>query len=97
MQHVRSYDEAVVDGGVKRSNIVFGDRAPDVTNVIFVNGDVDPWHALGILNNVSAAATAVMVDGMCCSAILYHSSESQRINFTSRPVLCPQEARTART
>ncbi|KAJ1523373.1 hypothetical protein ONE63_001240 [Megalurothrips usitatus] len=58
-----AYDKAVVDGGVRRSNIVFGERHPDVTNVIFVNGDIDPWHALGILEDVSPQAPAAFVDG----------------------------------
>ena len=56
--------------GVKRSNVVFGDREPDVTNVIFVNGNIDPWHALGILDNISLAAPAVMVDGAFYSVLL---------------------------
>ncbi|KAK3907644.1 Putative serine protease K12H4.7 [Frankliniella fusca] len=58
-----AYDETVVAAAVERSNLVFGDRTPDVTNVIFVNGNIDPWHALGILSNVSDQAPAILVDG----------------------------------
>ncbi|XP_052130437.1 putative serine protease K12H4.7 isoform X1 [Frankliniella occidentalis] len=58
-----AYDESVVTAAIDRSNLVFGDRKPDVTNVIFVNGNIDPWHALGILSDVSSLAPAVLVDG----------------------------------
>ncbi|XP_034232342.1 putative serine protease K12H4.7 [Thrips palmi] len=58
------FDEKLITGAVERSNLVFGDRSPDVTNVLYINGNVDPWHALGILRNVSATkAPAFVVDG----------------------------------
>ncbi|KAK3907645.1 Putative serine protease K12H4.7 [Frankliniella fusca] len=58
-----AYDETVVAAAIERSNLVFGDRKPDVTNVIFVNGNIDPWHALGIVSNISDQAPAILVDG----------------------------------
>lgn len=48
---------------MERTNLVFGDRSPDVTNVLFINGNIDPWHELSILHNISSKAPAFIVDG----------------------------------
>lgn len=57
------FGQKILDGAVERTNIVFGDRNPDATNVLFINGNIDPWHTLGILHNVTSRAPAFVVDG----------------------------------
>ena len=32
--------------------------------IVFPNGSIDPWHALGIVRNVSATEQAVYIQGM---------------------------------
>lgn len=32
--------------------------------IVFPNGSIDPWHALGIVKNVSATEQAVFIQGM---------------------------------
>ncbi|XP_034255544.1 putative serine protease K12H4.7 [Thrips palmi] len=58
-----SFDKDEINAAVKRTNLFFGDRAPDVTNVFFLNGNIDPWYPLGILGNLSRNAPAVLIDG----------------------------------
>ncbi|KAL7306780.1 hypothetical protein TKK_0001142 [Trichogramma kaykai] len=53
----------LVERGVNRTNIVYGSDVPDVTNVIFVNGNVDPWHSLGVLEDLNDASPAFLIDG----------------------------------
>lgn len=58
-----SYDEILLDTVVERTNIVYGGWTPDVTNVIFTNGDIDPWHALSVLEDVNESSPAILVPG----------------------------------
>lgn len=51
--------------GVSRTNIVFGSTSPDVDNVMFVNGEIDPWHALGVLQDVNDKSPAILISSGC--------------------------------
>ncbi|CAG9796378.1 unnamed protein product [Diatraea saccharalis] len=55
------FDETRVNTGVRDSNILYGGLKPNVTNVVFVNGDMDPWSKLGILEDLSYKAPAKMI------------------------------------
>ena len=39
----------------------YGGLAMAVTNVVFVHGSLDPWHALGITQDLSASAPAILI------------------------------------
>ncbi|PZC81334.1 hypothetical protein B5X24_HaOG212786 [Helicoverpa armigera] len=55
------FDERRIDEGIERSNELYGGLQPNVTNVVFVNGDLDPWHRLGVLEDVSYEAPAKII------------------------------------
>ncbi|KAJ8736096.1 hypothetical protein PYW08_006752 [Mythimna loreyi] len=55
------FDERRIDEGVERSNDMYGGLKPNVTNVVFVNGDLDPYHRLGVLEDVSYNAPAKII------------------------------------
>ena len=46
-----------------RTNIVYGGKNPAVTNVIFVNGNLDPWHSLSVLEDLNESSPAILIDG----------------------------------
>ncbi|XP_026278173.1 putative serine protease K12H4.7 [Frankliniella occidentalis] len=56
-----NYNDAMVKKGVERTNTVFGSWNPDVENVMFVNGKIDPWHALSVLEDVNDKSPAVLI------------------------------------
>ncbi|XP_020290763.1 putative serine protease K12H4.7 [Pseudomyrmex gracilis] len=62
------YDETILNSRVRRTNIMYGGRLPDLTNVIFTNGDIDPWHALSVLDDLNAFSPAILIKGSshCC-------------------------------
>ena len=33
------------------------------SNLVLINGSLDPWHALGILKNMGPSTRAIYVDG----------------------------------
>lgn len=43
--------------------MLYGGRYPKVTQVVFPNGAIDPWHALGVTTNLSSNALAIYIDG----------------------------------
>lgn len=56
-----SYAEKLAKKGVERTNIVYGSLKPDVEHVMFVNGEIDPWHALGVVEPLNANSPAVLI------------------------------------
>ncbi|XP_075979471.1 putative serine protease K12H4.7 [Anticarsia gemmatalis] len=55
------FNEKRVEEGIKRTNDMYGGLTPNVTHVVFTNGDLDPWARLGILEDVSYDAPAKMI------------------------------------
>ncbi|GKT24822.1 Peptidase S28 like protein [Aduncisulcus paluster] len=50
------------------TNFYYGSDRPHGTNIIFPNGTVDPWHALGVTDDVSPEEPHFMIpDGSHCS------------------------------
>lgn len=42
---------------------MYGGQLPDLTNVIFTNGDIDPWHSLSVLKDLNAFSPAIVIKG----------------------------------
>lgn len=58
------YNKAFLDTSVRRTNTLYGALNIDVTNVVFVHGSIDPWHALGITQTQRQGAPAIYIKGM---------------------------------
>ena len=43
---------------------MYGGLRPDLQNVIFTNGDVDPWHTLSVLKDLNAFSPAILIKGI---------------------------------
>ncbi|KAJ6663811.1 hypothetical protein lerEdw1_009890 [Lerista edwardsae] len=48
---------------VSFTNDYYGADHPKATRVLFVNGDIDPWHALSVLKNQSRSEVALLING----------------------------------
>lgn len=46
-----------------RSNANYGALDPETTNVIYVHGSIDPWHALGLVKSVNDRMPAIYIEG----------------------------------
>lgn len=42
-----------------------------VTNIVFPNGSIDPWHSLSVTTNVSDSVLAVFIEGTAHCANMY--------------------------
>ncbi|XP_078064164.1 thymus-specific serine protease, partial [Mustelus asterias] len=56
-------DPGSVQGAVDFTNDFYGANHPAASRVIFVNGDIDPWHVLSVLKNQSRSELAVVING----------------------------------
>ncbi|CAH2314237.1 thymus-specific serine protease [Pelobates cultripes] len=52
-----------VQKSVQFTNEFYGSNHPKSSRIIFVNGDIDPWHALSVLKNQSHSEVAIFING----------------------------------
>ncbi|XP_039627224.1 thymus-specific serine protease [Polypterus senegalus] len=52
-----------VDESVHFTNEYYGADHPKSSRILFVNGDIDPWHALSVLSNQSRSELAILING----------------------------------
>ncbi|XP_023014735.1 putative serine protease F56F10.1 [Leptinotarsa decemlineata] len=70
------YNLTFLQDAVERTNIMYGALNIDVTNVVFVHGSVDPWHALGITKTLENRAPAIYIEGGAHCSNMYPKSEN---------------------
>ncbi|CAG2107576.1 unnamed protein product, partial [Medioppia subpectinata] len=70
-----------VQKGVDRTNAKYGGLKPNVTNVVFPNGSLDPYHALSVLKDLNKSTKAVMIEGCAHGGDMWGSTpkDSQRV------------------
>ncbi|XP_061723972.1 putative serine protease K12H4.7 [Cydia pomonella] len=62
--------EKTIDEGVARTNKRYGGLTPNVTKVVFTHGDMDPWHPLGVLQDLGPDAPVIMTNGTSHCGVL---------------------------
>ncbi|XP_064639695.1 putative serine protease K12H4.7 isoform X2 [Lineus longissimus] len=60
--------------GINETNTNYGGYHMKVTKVVFPNGAIDPWHALGITKDLNPTATALYIQGTAHCANMYPDS-----------------------
>lgn len=55
-----------VEAGVLNTNTIYDelDLPNVVSNVVFVHGSIDPWHALGVTNSTLPNAPSIYIEGL---------------------------------
>ncbi|XP_060534670.1 putative serine protease F56F10.1 [Cylas formicarius] len=71
-----NYNASYLEEGTKRTNTIYGALDIEVSNVVFVHGSVDPWHALGITKSYNENAPAIFIKGTAHCANMYPKSEN---------------------
>ena len=61
-----SFDKNMID-----SNTEFGGFNPVMENVVFVHGSIDPWHPMGVLEDLNELAPSIYIDGTSHCADMY--------------------------
>ncbi len=63
-----------VNQSIYNTNAYYGGRdniTKNATNIVFPNGSIDPWHALGVLSNITESLTAIFIEGTAHCANMY--------------------------
>lgn len=72
-----SYDTKTLGDSVDRTNIIYGALKPTTTNVLYVHGSIDPWHALGLTaTNKNQPQPTIYIEGTAHCANMYEPSDS---------------------
>ena len=80
------FNQDLLNRGIDLTLTEYGGLNPSVSNVVFVHGSLDPWHALGITKDLSSSSTAILIPGTAHCANLYPPSQDD-----------PQQRTDART
>ncbi|OQR76365.1 putative serine protease K12H4.7-like [Tropilaelaps mercedesae] len=70
------FDETMLSMGTFHTNTEYGGTWPQLRNVTFPNGSIDPWHAIGILHNLSDDVTANYIIGTAHCADMYPPADT---------------------
>nr|CAD7395996.1 unnamed protein product [Timema cristinae] len=72
--HNGLFNDTLLEQGINRTNMFYGAYNLQVTNIVFVHGTIDPWHALGITKSISDSEPAIFIEGTAHCANMYPSS-----------------------
>ncbi|XP_026318334.1 putative serine protease K12H4.7 [Hyposmocoma kahamanoa] len=67
-----------VEDGVKATNQMYGGLHPNVTKVVFVNGEFDPYRKLGVTENLSDDAPAFVIANSGRAVMLYDKDSKNK-------------------
>jgi len=70
------FNATAIAGNVAWTNTVYGGRDVEGSEIVFPNGSIDPWHALGIVTDISPSEPAVFIQGTAHCADMYPASPS---------------------
>ncbi|XP_023327712.1 putative serine protease F56F10.1 [Eurytemora carolleeae] len=69
------FDISLLERGVEDTNTYYGGLDIEVTNVVFVHGSIDPWHAMGITKTNKSGMEAIFIEGTAHCANMYPGSK----------------------
>merc|ERR1712215_196349 len=77
------FTHEMMEKSVAASNIEYGGYEPSVNNVVFVHGSIDPWHAMGVLEDLHEGAPSIYITGTSHCADMYEAKESDPEELTA--------------
>eukprot|EP01105_Mastigella_eilhardi_P025112 TRINITY_DN671_c0_g2_i11.p2 TRINITY_DN671_c0_g2~~TRINITY_DN671_c0_g2_i11.p2 ORF type:complete len:487 (-),score=123.01 TRINITY_DN671_c0_g2_i11:3164-4579(-) len=70
-QAVFGMPSSQMEVAVNSTNALYGGRGVGSSRIVFTNGSVDPWHALGITKDISSDMPAIYIEGTAHCADMY--------------------------
>ena len=80
----------MLERSIAQTNIEYGGFTPAVSNVVFVHGSVDPWHAMGVLEDLSAQATSIYITGRTQSLASWSVADTDNVQEPLTVLTCIQ-------
>ena len=78
----------ILHQSVIETNEEYQGLSPDVTNVVWVNGVLDPWHPLGITSDLNKASPAILIHGAshCADMLPSDPDDSQEMGEAKKRI-----------
>lgn len=70
-----------MEENVARKNVKYGGMNPQVTNVYFTQGSIDPWRAMGIQTDLNDRSPADVIPGNEMQLMEQHRAHIKNIFF----------------
>merc|ERR1719348_1054301 len=77
------FNKQLLERGIQSTLTEYGGRNISVSNVVFVQGSLDPWHTLGITKDLSKDSPAILIPGTSHCSNLYPTSEDDPPQLTA--------------
>ena len=78
-----NFNHEMLANNVANTNIEYGGFQPSVSNVVFVHGSIDPWHAMGVVEDLNEFSPAIVIPGTSHCADMYPDSPSDPEELTA--------------
>jgi len=69
-----AWNDERFDKEMINTNTEYGGFSPVIENVVFVHGSIDPWHAMGVLENLNEMAPSIYIEGTSHCADMYEDA-----------------------
>ncbi|XP_068149094.1 putative serine protease F56F10.1 [Drosophila tropicalis] len=69
-------DARYLEQVVSQTNNHYGALKPNTTNVLYIHGSIDPWHALGLIKPISVKTPTIYIEGTAHCANMYEPLKS---------------------
>lgn len=76
------FNETEIMSGVSSTNTNYGGLKIAGTKIVFPNGSIDPWHALGITSDVTSEEQAIFIEGTAHCANMYPEASTDPPQLT---------------
>lgn len=59
-----SFKNSLFERNINHTNDIYGGFNPAVSNVYFTHGSLDPWHRMGVLNDLNKNSPSTVIPGI---------------------------------
>ncbi|VDM41706.1 unnamed protein product [Toxocara canis] len=79
-----AYKVQAIENSIHKTNKYYGGRAHfKGTNVVLINGNVDPWHALGLYSSIQPSVVPILIAGTAHCADMYADATDDLPSLTA--------------
>ncbi|XP_018566061.1 putative serine protease K12H4.7 isoform X2 [Anoplophora glabripennis] len=79
----KSFNETFINAQIDRTNANYGGIDIAVSNVVYVHGSLDPWHAAGLTETTNPDSPVIFIEGTSHCADMYETTENELPQLTA--------------
>ncbi|XP_018564985.1 putative serine protease F56F10.1 [Anoplophora glabripennis] len=79
----QSFSESFISAQINQTNANYGGLGITVSNVVYVHGSLDPWHAVGLTQTTNPDSPVIYIEGTAHCADMYETFEGELPQLTA--------------